>query len=122
MSTRTERVSDLIRAEVARLITSELRDPRVGFITVTGAEISADLRAARVFVSVLGDERAKIASLDALNHAAGFFRRTLFRNLRLRHAPEVTFVFDESIERGDRIDRVLRSLQGETGRGDEEEE
>jgi ribosome-binding factor A len=113
MTTRTERVSDLIRAEVARLIGTEIRDPRLGFVTVTGADVTADLRSVRVFVSVLGDDPARRASLQALNHAAGFFRRHLFRNLRLRHPPAVTFVFDDSLDRGDRIDRVLASLHGE---------
>jgi ribosome-binding factor A len=121
MTTRTERVSDLIRAEVARLIGVELRDPRLGFVTVTGAEITADLRSVRVFVSVLGDENARRVSLQALNRAAGFFRRTLFRNLRLRHAPAVAFVFDDSLDRGDRIDRALASLHAGERPADEEE-
>lgn len=121
MSTRTERVSDLIRGEVARLIGTELRDPRIGFVTVTGADVSPDLKSVRVFISVLGDEPARRASLDALNHAASFFRRSLFRNLRLRHAPEVLFIFDESLDRGDRIDRVLRSLREQAAGADEEE-
>jgi ribosome-binding factor A len=110
VSTRTERVSDLIRSEVARLIRAELRDPRVGFVTVTGADVTPDLKTARVFVSILGDEAARRAGLEALNHAAGYFRRTLFKNLRLRFAPSVTFVFDGSLDRAERIDRVLRSL------------
>jgi ribosome-binding factor A len=123
MSTRTERVADEIRQEVARIITRELKDPRVGFVTVTGARITADLRSVRLFVSVLAENPARQEALRALNHAAGFFRRALFRNLRLRHAPEVTFEIDESLERGDRIERLLRGLHGDEAevRADEEE-
>ena len=126
MSTRTDRVSDLIKDEISRLLLREVRDPRVGFVTITGAAVSPDLKNVRVFVSILGEPEARQASIKALNSAAGFFRRTLFKNLRLRFAPAVRFQLDESLDQGDRIERVLRQIH-EGGReagpvdGDQEE-
>ncbi len=93
-------------------------------MTITGATVSPDLKNVRVFVSILGEPQARQESLKALNSAAGFFRRTLFRNLRLRFAPIVRFQLDESLDQGDRIERVLRQIhdgEREAGRGDEEE-
>ena len=113
MSTRTERVSDLIKDEISRLLLREVRDPRVGFVTITGADVSPDLKAVRVHVSVLAEPAARQESLKALNAAAGFFRRALFKNLRLRFAPAVSFHLDESLDRGDRIERVLRQIHGD---------
>jgi len=113
VSTRTERVSNLIKDEVSRLLLREVRDPRIGFATITGAAVSPDLKAVRIYVSVLAEPEARQESLKALNAAAGFFRRTLFRNLRLRFAPAVSFHLDESLDRGDRIERVLRQIHGE---------
>jgi len=126
VSTRTDRVSDLIKDEISRLLLREVRDPRVGFVTITGAAVSPDLKNVRVFVSILGEPEARQASIKALNSAAGFFRRTLFKNLRLRFAPAVRFQLDESLDQGDRIERVLRQIH-EGGReagpvdGDQEE-
>ena len=124
MTTRQDRVSDLIRDEVSRLLLREVRDPRIGFVTVTGASVSADLKNVRLFVSVLGSDEARQDSLKALNSAAGFFRRALFKNLRLRFAPSVVFRLDESLDRGERIDRVLREIHDREGGGtpDGEEE
>ncbi|MFQ5878272.1 MAG: 30S ribosome-binding factor RbfA [Acidobacteriota bacterium] len=115
MGTRRERVSDLIRDEISRLLLRELRDPRIGFATVTAAEVSPDLRSARVFVSVLGDARARADSLRALNHASGFLRRALFKNLRLRYPPSIVFVLDDSLDRGERIEGILRAIRDSDG-------
>jgi len=112
VSTRTDRVSDLIKDEISRLLLLEVRDPRVGFVTITGASVSPDLKAVRIHVSVLAEPAARQESLKALNAAAGFFRRALFKNLRLRFAPAVSFHLDESLDRGDRIERVLRQIHG----------
>jgi ribosome-binding factor A len=121
VSTRTERVSDLIKDELSRLLLREVRDPRIGFVTITGVSVSPDLKSVRVYVSVLADPPARQASIQALNSAAGFFRRTLFRNLGLRYAPDVAFQLDESLDRGERIERVLRQIHGEGAAADEEE-
>ena len=125
MSTRQDKVSDLIRTEVSRLLLRDVRDPRIGFVTVTGATVSPDLRSVLVYVSVLGDLPAREASLKALNSAAGFFRRALFHNLRLRHAPAVSFRLDDSLDRGERIERTIRAIhdqeQSRSGDAGEEE-
>lgn len=125
MSTRTDRVSDLIKGEVSRLLLREVRDPRVGFVTITGATVSPDLKNVRVFVSILGEPQARQASIKALNSASGFFRRALFKNLGLRFAPAVRFELDESLDQGDRIERVLQQIHEGGGApsraGDEEE-
>ena len=112
MSTRTDRMSDLIRDEISRLLLREIHDPRIGFVTLTGASVSPDMRNVRVFVSVLGDAAARDASLEALQSATGFIQRSLFRNLRLRYPPEVTFELDDSLERGERIEQMLREIHG----------
>ncbi|PYT12536.1 MAG: 30S ribosome-binding factor RbfA [Acidobacteria bacterium] len=123
MSTRTDRVSDLIKGEISRLLLREVRDPRVGFVTITGATVSPDLKNVRVFVSILGEPQARQDSLNALNSAVGYFKRMLFRNLRLRFAPTVLFRLDESLDRGDRIERVLREIHdGQRAAGDPGEE
>lgn len=125
MSTRTDRVSDLIRGEVSRLLLREVRDPRVGFVTITGATVSPDLKNVRVFVSILGEPQARQASIKALNSASGFFKRALFKNLGLRFAPAVRFELDESLDQGDRIERVLQQIHeggsAPSRAGDEEE-
>ena len=110
MSTRTNRVADLIRDEVSRLLLRELRNPRIGFVTITGASVSPDLRNVRLYVSVLGETSARDDSLQALNDAAGFVRRTVFKNLRLRHSPTISFHLDQSLDRGARIEEVLQEI------------
>ncbi len=124
MTTRQDKVSDLIKDEVCRLLLREVRDPRIGFVTVTGATVSPDLRSVVVFVSVLGEPAVREGALKGLNSAAGFFKRSLFHNLRLRYAPAVSFRLDDSLERGERIDRVLRTIQEQarTGKHADEEE
>jgi ribosome-binding factor A len=122
VTTRTNRVADLIRDEVSKLLLRELRDPRIGFVTITGASVSPDLRNVRVYVSVLGKSSVRDESLQALNSAAGFVRRAIFKNLRLRYSPTVSFHLDESLDRGARIEEVLREIHaGENPDADQEE-
>jgi ribosome-binding factor A len=103
-------MSDLIKDEISRLLLREVRDPRVGFVTITGVSVSPDLRNARVFFSVLGDGDARQASLAALTSASGFFRRSVFKTLRLRHPMTIAFELDESLDQGERIERALRKI------------
>jgi ribosome-binding factor A len=107
LSRRTERLGGQIRNEVARVIASELKDPRLGFITVTRVELTSDLRYARVFVGALGEEGDRGASLAVLRRAAGFVRREIGRRLRIRYAPEIDFRYDRGLEATDRVARVL---------------
>ena len=99
--------------QVSLILAGELRDPRVALATVTEAEMSPDLRYARVFVSILGDQQEKRSTLAALNKASGFVRKQLGARLRLRHSPEVTFCFDQSVEQGARIEEVLAEVKKE---------
>jgi ribosome-binding factor A len=107
---RLDRVNQLIREEISLLLQRELKDPRLGFITVTAVETSPDLRLAKVFVSVLGDEGQWAASLSALGGARGFIRNWLRQHLELRTTPELSFRADRSIEHAARIQQLLRQL------------
>jgi len=116
ISRRPERLGEQIREEVARIIASELKDPRLGFVTVTRVELSADLRHARVLVGVLGSEADRSRTLAVLAQAAGFVRREIGRRIRMRFAPEVEFRHDPGLEGTDRVARLLGEL-GASDRG-----
>jgi ribosome-binding factor A len=107
---RLDRVNQLIREEISLLLQRELKDPRLGFVTVTHVETSPDLRIAKVFVSVLGDESQWKASLTALASARGFVRNWLRQHLDLRQTPELDFRADRSMEHAARIQELLRQL------------
>ncbi|HEY7648632.1 MAG TPA: 30S ribosome-binding factor RbfA [Methylomirabilota bacterium] len=107
---RLDRVNQLIREEISLLLQRELKDPRLGFVTVTHVETSPDLRIAKVFVSVLGDEAQWTASLTALASARGFVRNWLRQHLDLRQTPELDFRADRSMEHAARIQELLRQL------------
>lgn len=106
---RTSRVGDFIKQELASLIQRELRDPRVGMVSVTGVEVSRDLAHASVFVTVLGKDSAAEAaeSIAALNHAAGFLRTQIAKISNARTTPKLRFVFDASIGRGARMSKLI---------------
>jgi ribosome-binding factor A len=106
-SSRMRRVDEAMRAVLSDAIATDLKDPRVGFVTVTGVKTSPDLRHARVYVSVLGDEDARSASIDGLRSAHGFLQRRLATELTLKHTPALTFEYDGSVDRGMRISRLL---------------
>lgn len=106
-SGRMRRVDEAVREVLSDGIATQLRDPRVGFVTVTGVKTSSDLRHARVYVSVLGDEETREASLAGLRSAHGFLQGLLAAELKLKHTPALTFIYDESIDRGMRISRLL---------------
>jgi ribosome-binding factor A len=106
-SGRMRRVDEAVRAVLSDAIASDVKDPRVGFVTVTGVKTSPDLRHARVFVSVLGDEEARAASLEGLRSAHGFLQRRVASELTLKHTPALTFEYDESVDRGMRITKLL---------------
>ena len=110
-SHRPERVSELIRETVAEFLTTNVRDPRIGFVTVTGVQVSADLGHATVQVSVMGSEEEKDRSLEGLASAARFLRSQVARELRLRTSPEIHFQLDRGIEHAQRINQVLKELK-----------
>lgn len=111
-SHRPERVAELIRQTVAEFLTSEVRDPRIGFVTVTGVEVSPDLSHATIRVSVMAAaEEEKARSLEGLTSAARYLRAELSRQLRLRTSPELHFQLDRGLDHAQRIDRVLKDLK-----------
>ena len=107
---RGERVAQRIQEIVTRLLREEVRDPRIGFVTVTGVEVSRDLHVARVFVAGHGSEGERSAALKGLNSAAPFFRRAVGRELSLRFTPEIVFEEDAGAESGFRVETILREL------------
>lgn len=106
-SGRMRRVDEAMRAVLSDAIAKDLKDPRVGFVTVTGVKTSPDLRHARVYVSVLGDEAARAAGIEGLRSAHGFLQRRLATELTLKHTPSLTFEYDDSVDRSLRISRLL---------------
>ena len=123
MRIRPERVAETIKREMAGILADRLRDPRLsGMISVTEVEVTPDLSVARIFVSMLASEEARTKALEALAHSAGFIRHELAPRLGLREMPELRFLPDTSIERGARVEELLRRLaSGETiPDGDEE--
>ena len=107
---RTDRVSVLIQRELSDIIQRELKDPRVGFCTISQVQVSTDLRYADVKVSVVGDKQQKRNSIRGLKSAAGFLRREVVQRIGLRHAPELRFELDDSVDQLMRIDRLLKRL------------
>jgi ribosome-binding factor A len=112
---RSQRVSDLLREEIADIIMYKLKDPRIGFITVTGVEVTSDLKIATVYVSILKEEEKK-PTLDILQAAKSFIRSELSKRLRMKYIPTVDFKLDSSIEYGSRIDTLLKEI-GEKDEG-----
>jgi ribosome-binding factor A len=107
---RPDRVADQIRGEIGQLLSREVHDPGIGFVTVTRVQVSPDLQLARVYYTVLGDQKAQKDSARALGRAAPFLRRQIGARLRLKRVPELTFLVDESIAGQDRIERLLQDL------------
>lgn|SRR5574341_353617 len=116
-SHRPERVSERIRQEISAMLEREIQDPRLENMNVTRVEVSRDLRHAKVFISPRGTEANDTEMMDALAHAAGFFRRRLAQSLELRYAPEIHFLLDQSIELGEHfiqvLEQVLEQVQAE---------
>ena len=112
-SSRPERIGDQIRVEITGMLSRQVHDPGIGFLTVTRVEVSADLQHAHVFYTALGDQKARRESARALERASSFLRRQLAGRLRLRRAPELQFFYDESIEKHDRIERILIEIEQE---------
>lgn len=121
MSKRTERVADLIRRELADILMMRMRDPRLGFVSITGVEVSGDLTHATVYLSSLDGVEGRVEVVKVLSHAVPFLRRELAPRLGLREVPTLRFVYDESIERGARIEDLLRQIKEGTTPADEDD-
>jgi ribosome-binding factor A len=109
---RHERVAEEIRHELSSMIAGELKDPRIeGLVTITEVRVTPDLKNARVFVSVMGNEAEQKGTIQGLTAAAGYIRHELSERIQLRRAPEIHFVLDHSEEYGQRIDELLRQMK-----------
>jgi ribosome-binding factor A len=108
---RSEKVGDQIREEISEILLRELKDPRIGFVTITKVAVSDDLRMAKVYYSVYGGEQAKEESHQGLESAKGYIKKELGRRMRLKYMPEITFLFDDSLEYGEHIEELLRDVK-----------
>lgn len=113
--TRARRIAELVKEEMARMLQRGLKDPRVGFVSITEVEVSPDLSHIKVFFSPYGDESAKHQTMAGLESARGYIRSELGRALGLRHTPELEFAADDSIERGARIISLLQEIEKDQG-------
>ena len=119
---RTDRLSEEIREAIAEIIAGELKDPRIGFVTVTRVAITSDLRQVRVHVGVLGDKAQHDKTLTGLRQAAGYVRRELGKRIRMRHTPELLFEYDHGLDATDRVARILEETRVPEGEAAEEDE
>jgi len=117
---RPNRLSETLKEEISQLILVELKDPRIGFVTVTSVDVANDLAHAKVYISVLGSEDDRKVSLDTLNRAAGFLRTEIGKRIRLRHVPALVFVYDPSIQHGAHIAKLLRDVNVSDDSGKDE--
>ena len=113
MSMRVNRVAERMKKELGAIILQKVKDPRIGFVTVTDVEVTGDLQNAIIFISVLGSDTEKDATLKGLNKAKGFIRTEIGKRIRLRKTPEIEFEFDESIAYGSRIESLLTQVNNE---------
>ena len=110
MSLRSNRVGEQMKKEITEIISRKIKDPRVGFITVTDVAVTGDLQQATVYITSLGNDRERAESLKALEKASGFIRTEIGSRMRLRRTPELLFEFDTAFEYGNKIDALLRGL------------
>lgn len=110
---RAERLQELIKTEFGDILQRNLKDPRIGFVSVMDVEVSNDYSHVKIFVSIMGDEETKRLTMEGLESAKGFIRTELGQRIRLRHTPEVHIIVDNSIERGSRIFQLLEEVKKE---------
>ena len=113
MSHRLSRLAETIKKEISAIIQQELKDPRVGFASITAVDVSGDLRYAKVYISVLGDATQKKDTLTTLKRAQGFIRTELSRRVKLRYTPELQFELDDSINHATKVMKLLREVNKE---------
>jgi len=113
VSVRTTRVAEQMKKEIAAIIEHQVKDPRIGFITITNVELSNDLRHAKIFFSSLGNEEQQKKSLEGLENAKGFIRKEVAQRIQLRYAPEILFRIDNSIEHGVKISQILSKIKSD---------
>lgn len=121
MSMRANRVAEQMKKELTDIIGRKMKDPRIGFVTVTDVRVTGDLQQATVYVSVLGDEEQKQNTLIGLAKATGFIRSEIGKRIRLRITPEIAFEWDESIDYGNRIETLISQIHKEQETKNEQE-
>ncbi len=114
---RPERVGELIKEEISRILRERVSDPRIGFVSVTDVQLPPDLKTARIFISVLGDKEVREKTFEGLRSATSFIRGELGEVLKLRFVPQIYFVYDKSIENGSRIFAIMQKLNREAKEG-----
>ncbi len=112
-NTRPEKVAEQIRMELSQLLARDVHDPGIGFITLTRVTVTPDLQLARVYYSIIGDEKAQQATAKAIHRAAPFLRRQIAQRIRLRRVPELEFFYDKSVAQHDRVEQILQELKAE---------
>lgn len=117
MSYRQGRLAEAIKKEISDLIHNEIKDPRIGFVTITAVDVSSDLRHAKVYASVLGGGEQQRITAEALNRATGYIRSEIGRRIRLKYTPEIIFQLDSSIERGTRVIKLMEEVKAGGGEG-----
>ncbi|UFJ42170.1 30S ribosome-binding factor RbfA [Brevibacillus humidisoli] len=117
---RLNRVGEEIKKKLSILLQRELKDPRIGFVTVTDVEVTSDLQMARVYVSIFGSAEQRKVSLEGLHKAKGYLRTEIGRRIKLRHTPDLVFKLDQSIDYGNKIDSILREISTDEGKRNHE--
>jgi ribosome-binding factor A len=108
---RAIRVGELLKEEISQIVLREMKDPRIGFVSVTDVEVSGDLRHAKVFISVYGSDKEKEETLEGLQQAQGFVRKLVGERIKIHHTPEIIFRYDDSIENGVHISEIIKELK-----------
>jgi len=115
---RIEKLQELIKQEMSKMLLTDLKDPRIGFVTVTDVEMTGDLREAKIYVSVMGGAEQVKSSLEGLNSALGFIRREIGQRIKIRFTPEISFALDTSLDYGDHIQKLLLQVEGDRDNAD----
>jgi len=111
MSKRTDRVSELIKREVGRILIREIKDPKLQFVTITSVKVSPDLKYSRIYYTIMGDASQRELTQQKLDHACGFMRSQIGKNLSLRYVPELKFYYDEVADYAANVERLLRDIK-----------
>lgn len=112
---RSEKVAETIHEIICSILSKGLNDPRIGFVTITGVEVTDDLSLARIYFTAIGDDNVKKETEAGLNSAKGFIRRNIGKQLTIRHTPELVFKYDKSLDYGSKIESLLKEIQAEHG-------
>ena len=122
-SIKMTRINEEVLRELSNILRGEIKDPRISpMCSLVAVEVAPDLKSAKAYISVLGDEAAQKSTMEGLKSSAGFIRRKLAENVNLRNTPEMTFILDQSIEYGVRMSRMIDEVAGHSGSGQEEED